>query len=73
MKTYAGHPMTNAATAKIVSPFPNPSALYIAGANKGNPKPAIDRKKEAAARAEYEICEIGTTGTEWTYQKRHEA
>jgi hypothetical protein len=53
MKTYAGHPMTNATTAKIVSPFPNPSALYIAGANKGNPKPAIDRKKEAAARAKW--------------------
>jgi hypothetical protein len=45
--------MTIATTAKIVSPFPNPSALYIAGANKGNPKPASDRKKEAAARAEY--------------------
>lgn len=59
MKTYAGQPTTIATTAKIVSPFPNLSALYISGANKGNPKPASDRKKEMVARAKYEIFEMG--------------
>lgn len=53
MQTYAGQPITMATTARIVSPFPYPSALYIAGANRGNPKPAIDRRHAAAARAEY--------------------
>jgi len=73
IKTYAGQPMTIATTAKIVSPFPNPSASYIAGANKGNPKPASVRKQETAARAEYEIFEMGYTETNRTHQKRHEA
>jgi hypothetical protein len=62
-KTYAGQPKTIAATARIVSPFPNPSVLYIAGANKGNPKPASDLKKATAAIAECERFEESYTGT----------
>jgi hypothetical protein len=46
--------MRIATTARIVLPFPNPSVAYIAGANKGNPKPASDRRQETAASAEYE-------------------
>lgn len=40
-----------ATAARIVSPFPNPSALYISGAKRGNPKPATERRKETAASA----------------------
>ena len=50
--TYAGHPMMMATTARIVSPFPNPRAWYIAGANSGKPKPHSERKKDTAARAD---------------------
>ena len=53
VQTYAGQPMMIAMTARRVSPFPNPSALYIAGANRGNTKPAIDRRQVAAASAEH--------------------
>jgi len=35
----------------MVSLLPKPSALYIVGANNGNPKPAKERKNIAAARA----------------------
>ena len=35
----------------MVSPFPYPSALYIAGEKSGKPKPAKERRHETAARA----------------------
>ena len=44
--------MTIAITARIVSPLPNPSAEYIAGAKRGNPQPANERKQDTAAIAE---------------------
>jgi hypothetical protein len=40
-----------AITASTVSPFPNPSAEYIAGANRGNPQPANERRQDTAAIA----------------------
>ena len=40
-----------AITASTVSPFPNPSAEYIAGANRGNPQPANERRHITAAIA----------------------
>ena len=43
--------MTTATTASMVSPLPNPSALYIAGANNGKPKPQRERKNATAASA----------------------
>ena len=49
--THAGHPITMAITASTVSPFPNPSAEYIAGANRGNPHPANERRQATAAIA----------------------
>lgn len=49
--TYAGQPMAIATTARTVSPFPNPSLEYIAGANNGNPQPANERRKDTAASA----------------------
>lgn len=50
--THAGHPTTIATQARMVFPFPYPSAAYIAGAKSGNPKPHIERRKATAARAE---------------------
>ena len=64
METHAGQPITNATTARRVSPPPNPSALYIAGANKGNPKPASDRRQETAASARPKRREIGAMETQ---------
>jgi hypothetical protein len=49
--TYAGHPNMIARLARTVFPFPYPSLSYIAGANRGNPKPASDRRHEVAASA----------------------
>ena len=49
--THAGHPMRIPTHARIVLPLPNPSALYIAGANSGNPNPASDRRNDVAASA----------------------
>ena len=43
--------MTIAMAARILSPLPYPSLLYIVGANNGKPKPANERKNETAARA----------------------
>lgn len=43
--------MTMAITASTVSPLPNPSAEYIAGANRGNPQPANERRQATAAIA----------------------
>ena len=40
-----------AITASTVSPLPNPNAEYIAGANRGNPQPANERKQVTAASA----------------------
>ena len=51
METYAGHPNIIARHARIVFPFPYPSLLYMAGANRGKPKPASDRRHEVAASA----------------------
>ena len=39
--------------ARIVHPFPYPSFLNMAGANRGKPKPASDRKHDVAASAIY--------------------
>ena len=50
-QTHAGQPMTMATAASTVSPLPNPSAEYIAGANSGNPQPASERKQDTAAIA----------------------
>ena len=58
--TYAGQPIPIPQAARIVSPFPRPSALYIAGAKSGNPNPARDRKKEAAARAVRNVNQHGS-------------
>ena len=65
VQTHAGQPITIATTARTVSPFPNPSALYIDGANRGNPKPAIDRRQVAAASAEHKtsVCAMETKYT----------
>ena len=49
--TYAGQPNTIARHARIVLPFPYPSLANMAGANRGKPKPASDRRHEAAASA----------------------
>ena len=49
--TYEGIPTTIAKHARIVSPLPYPSALYIAGANSGKPKPARERRNVTAASA----------------------
>ena len=51
METYAGHPNIIARQARIVAPFPYPSLLNMAGANRGKPKPAIDRRHDVAASA----------------------
>lgn len=48
-KKGAGHPRTMATTARIVSPFPYPSLLYMDGAKRGNPNPARERRHETAA------------------------
>jgi hypothetical protein len=65
--------MRIATTARIVLPFPNPSVVYIAGANKGNPKPASDRKQEAAASAEYERFDMDQKCKQnYAYRKQHE-
>lgn len=50
-RTHAGHPRPMARHARMVSPFPYPSFAYIAGANRGKPKPARERRNETAARA----------------------
>ena len=39
MYTYAGHPSAIDTIANTVHSFPHPSALNIAGANRGNSKP----------------------------------
>lgn len=66
--------MRIATTARIVLPFPNPSVVYIAGANKGNPKPASDRKQEAAASAEFERFGVDHKyKRNNAYRKQHEA
>ena len=49
--THAGHPITIDAPANTLHPFPYPSAPNIAGANRGNPKPAKDRRHDTAASA----------------------
>ena len=49
--THAGHPTAMANAARMVSPFPYPSALYMGGAKSGKPNPVTDRRKFAAARA----------------------
>ena len=51
--TYAGHPMKMARAPRIESAFPRPSALYMVGANKGNPKPQTDRRNMTVAKAEH--------------------
>lgn len=51
METYAGQPITIPSMARIVSPFPYPSFIYIDGANNGNPNPQRDRRKDTAASA----------------------
>lgn len=74
MWTYAGQPITIATTARIVSPFPNPSALYIAGANRGNPKPASDRRHATAASAEHNASgRCNGEEVKQSYRKLHEA
>jgi hypothetical protein len=62
-KTYVGQPKTIAATARMASPFQNPSASYIniAGANRGNSKPASHLKKATAATTDHE-SEMSYTG-----------
>lgn len=45
--------MTTANAARMVFPFPYPSALYIAGANSGKPKPASERRHDTAANANH--------------------
>ena len=49
--TYAGHPSVIDTTANTVHPFPCPSAPNIAGANRGNPKPARVRRQNTTASA----------------------
>ena len=49
--TYAGHPNIIAMHERTVHPFPYPSLLNMAGANRGNPKPASDRRHAVAASA----------------------
>ena len=64
-KTYEGMPTAMAKQARMVSPFPYPSALYIAGANNGKPKPARERKNVTAARAtprRYQVLSRRSTG-----------
>lgn len=56
--TYAGTPTAMAKHARIVSPFPYPSALYIAGAKSGKQKPAIERKKARAASAAIALVSV---------------
>ena len=51
--TYAGHPNIIARHARTVIPFPYPSLLNMAGANRGKPKPASDRRHDVAASAIY--------------------
>ena len=55
LETYAGHPNIIARHARIVAPFPYPSLLNMAGANRGKPKPAIDRRHDVAASAMIKI------------------
>ena len=43
--------MTIDTHANTVHPFPYPSASNIAGANRGKPKPAKDRRHDTAASA----------------------
>ena len=49
--TYAGQPTKIATNASKVSPHPTPRAAYIAGANSGKPKPAMERKNVVEASA----------------------
>lgn len=51
-----------ATAARIESPLPYPSALYIAGANSGKPKPAHDRQNVTAASAEA-ACKVNASMT----------
>lgn len=49
--TYAGHPNAIAMHARTVVPFPYPSLWNMFGPNRGKPKPATDRRNDAAASA----------------------
>lgn len=49
--TDAGHPITTATTANIVSPFPYPSVVYICCPKSGNANPQSERRKATAASA----------------------
>lgn len=45
----AGHPIATANAAKTVHPTPYPRRSNMAGANRGNPKPASERVAAEAA------------------------
>ena len=64
-KTYAGHPNIIAKHARIVLPFPYPSLLNMAGANKGNPNPANDLKHDVAASAKKKVVSVY-----WNFESR---
>lgn len=49
---HAGHPIAIATAARMESPTPYPSALYMLGAKSGNPNPQKDRTHVIAARAD---------------------
>lgn len=51
-KTHAGHPIATATKNNTVFPIPYPKDLYIAGAKRGKPNPAIDLSVPTAARAD---------------------
>ena len=53
--THAGHPNAIARHARTVHPIPYPSLSNMAGANRGKPNPAIDRRHVVAASAIYII------------------
>lgn len=56
-ETYAGHPMATATENNTLFPLPYPRDLYIAGAKRGKPNPAIDLSVPTAARADAEWIE----------------
>lgn len=57
--------------ARIVSPLPYPSALYIAGAKSGKQKPAIKRKNARAASAAIALASVVRSVTRrWKLTRR---
>jgi hypothetical protein len=65
----AGTPKANAINPRRLFPHPKSSALYIAGAKRGNPNPASDRSTVAAAIALAAYLVYESTRYVWMHWK----